>query len=137
MEYNIAISMNLKNLSNHLELENLIYDCGNNCNSTNIYNDYELQGINKYIKKNNKIIILDFEEEDDLINFLIFIKNQIQDMTQNITIDYIYINNDIIYGTKKYLNSISNTLFDKNLLLDKISKNKLNSSYKKIINLLK
>ena len=57
MEYSIAINMNLKNISNHLELENLIYDCGNNCNSINIYNDYELQGINKYIKKNNKIII--------------------------------------------------------------------------------
>jgi len=133
MEYSIAISMNLKNLSNHLELENLIYDCGNNCNSTNIYSDYELQGINKYIKKNNKIIILDFEEEDDLINFLVFIKNQIQ----NITIDYIYVNNEIIYGNKKYINSISKDVFDKNLLVDKISKNKLNLSYKKIINLLK
>ena len=133
MEYSIAISMNLKNLSNHLELENLIYDCGNNCNSTNIYNDYELQGINKYVKKNNKIIILDFEEEDDLINFLVFIKNQIQ----NITIDYIYVNNEIIYGNKKYINSISKDVFDKNLLVDKISKNKLNSRYTKIINLLK
>ncbi len=137
MEYNIAISMNLINLSNHLELEKLIYDCGNNCNSTNIYNDYEIEGINKYIKKNNKIIILDFEEENDLINFLNFIKNQIQNIIQNIRIDYIYVNNEIIYGNKKYINSISRDTFDKKLLLDKISKNKLNSSYTKIINLLK
>jgi hypothetical protein len=108
MEYNIAISMNLINLSNHLELENLIYDCGNNCNSTNIYNDYEIEGINKYIKKNNKIIILDFEEENDLINFLNFIKNQIQNIIQNIRIDYIYVDNNIIYGDNKYINVISN-----------------------------
>ena len=65
MTYNIAINIKLKNNSNVSGNENLIYDIANNLNSKDIYYDYELEGVNKYIKKNNKIMIIEFENNND------------------------------------------------------------------------
>ena len=128
MEYSISIRINMKKNLNHVELENLIYDIGNSYNSINIYKDFDLDGINKFIKNNNMIIILEFEEEINLINFIKFIKK-----INNIEIEYIYEKNNIIYGDKKYINNIEN---NKNLLIDKINKNNESNKYKNILNLL-
>ena len=128
MEYSISIRIDIKKNSNHIELENLIYDCGYNLNSTNIFNDFDLDGRNKFVKNNNKIIILEFEEENNLLNFIKFIKKM-----KKLDIEYIYEKNNIIYADKKYLNNID---YDKNFLIDKININYELDKYKKINNLL-
>ena len=121
MTYNIAINIKLKNNSNVSGNENLIYDIANNLNSKDIYYDYELEGVNKYINKNNKIMIIEFENNNDLYNFIKIIKT-----IKEIIIDYIYYENNIIYGSKNYLNNLNDTFISKNELINKIEKNKLN-----------
>ncbi len=114
-----------------INAEELIKEASQNCNVNSIYYDFDLEGINNYIKKNNKIIILDFNEEIDFINFLKFIIT-----IKKIKIEYIYYENTILYCSKKYLDGISVTLHDKNNLLNKIEYNKANNNYKKIYNIL-
>ena len=128
MSFSISLIINLK-ISNTHELENLIKVSSQNSNVNYIYYDYELEGINNYIKKNNKIIILEFEDEYNFINFLNFIKT-----IKELIIEYIYYDNSIIYCSKKYLNSISDREYDKTKLINSIENNKKN--FKKINNIL-
>tara|TARA_B110001452_G_scaffold175369_2_gene147066 strand:- start:30 stop:431 length:402 start_codon:yes stop_codon:yes gene_type:complete len=127
MNYSISILINLKNNSNHLNIENLIYDSGISCNSINIYTDFELEGINNYIKKNNKIIILEFDNTSNISDFIKFIK-----YVSEIIIESIYSDNKILYATKKYLNSLNKNLHDKNELEKVIETNKLLEEYTQI-----
>lgn len=131
MSYSIAINIKLKNNSNVSSSENLVYDIANNLNSINIYYDYELEGINKFIKKNNKIMIIDFDNKNDIYNFIKFIKT-----LKELIIDYIYYENNILYGSSKYLNNLNDSFISKNELINKIEKNKLNNDFKEIFNIL-
>lgn len=131
MYYSVSIIIRLKNQSNHLFFENLIHEASYECNKSSIYEDYELEGINNYIKKNNKIIIVEFEEENDVCNFISFIKT-----IKELDIEYIYYENSILYGSKKYLNSIDKNLCDKKNLETLIETNKKNDKFKKIYNTL-
>lgn len=130
MSFTISLIINLKKC-NATNTENIIKESSQNCNVSSIYYDFDLEGINKYIKKNNKIIILEFEEEIDLINFLKFIT-----LMREILIEYIYYENSILYSTKNYLAELSKTLYNKNNLLEKIEANKKNNKFKKIYDIL-
>tara|TARA_B100000287_G_C20530374_1_gene740600 strand:- start:80 stop:478 length:399 start_codon:yes stop_codon:yes gene_type:complete len=131
MSYSIAINIKLKNNSNVSSSENLIYDIANNLNTTNIYYDYELEGINKFIKKNNKIMIIEFDNKNNIYNFTKIIKT-----LKELVIDYVYYENNIIYGSKKYLNNLNDDFISKNELINKIEKNKLNNDFKELLNIL-
>ena len=131
MSYSIAINIKLKNNSNVSSSENLIYDIANNLNSKYIYYDYELEGINKFIKKNNMIMIIEFDNKNDIYNFIKIIKT-----LKELIIDYIYYENNIIYGSKKYLNNLNDDFINKNELINKIEKNKLNNDFKELLNIL-
>lgn len=131
MEFSISLRLNLKKLSNHIELENLIYEIGNNCNASNIYSDYDLYGVNNYIKNNFKIIIIELNSIELLLNFMKLIND-----FKNIEIEYIYDKNEIIYADKKYLYNLE-MIQNKDILLDKIEKNAKSIKYKKIYNLIK
>ena len=41
----------------------------NNCMATYIYNDNEIEGINNYIKTNDKIIVVEFDLKINLVRF--------------------------------------------------------------------
>ncbi len=131
MSFSISLIINLKKCDAS-NIENIIKESSQNCNVSSIYYDFDLEGINKYIKKNNKIIILEFEQEIDLINFLKFII-----LIKEILIEYIYYENSILYSSKNYLVEISKRLHNKNNLLDKIESNKKNQNFKKIYDILK
>lgn len=127
MNYSISIIINLINSSNHLYYENLIHDSAHNCNCTTIYNDFELEGINNYIKKNNIIKIIEFDYINDCCNFINFIK-----VIKELTIETIYNENNILYCTKQYINNLDKNLYDKNNVMLLINKNKENQKYKEI-----
>ena len=57
MCYSISKIIDLKKNNNISNTENLLKEIADNCNTINIYEDYQLDGINKYIKTNYKIII--------------------------------------------------------------------------------
>lgn len=134
MSYNISLSINLKNNNNHSETENLLIDCGNNLYASIIYNDYELEGINNFIKKNNKIILFEFEELENLNNFIILLKDFKKNNNHKFYIEYIYYKNDMLYASTKYLNNINQNLITKEELLKKIETNKNNPIFSSIYN---
>lgn len=133
MNLTISLNQNLKKNNEHLQVENLIYDIANNTNCCNIYNDFELEGINNYIKNNNKIYIIEYDNIDYFINFLVFIKTIIKN-NKNLYIEYIYNDNNILYASNKYLNNRNENNITKNELLKNIENNKNNKLYKKIYN---
>lgn len=126
MSYSISLNINLKNNNNHSETENLLIDCGNNLNASNIYNDYELEGTNNFIKKNNKIILFEFEELNNLNDFIILLKDLKKNQNHKFYIEYIYYINNILYANNKYLNNLNKNLISKEDLLEKIEINKAN-----------
>ena len=130
MEFSISVRLNLKKLSNHIELENLIYEIGYNCNASNIYSDYNLYGVNNYIKSNFKIIIIELNSIELLLNFM-----KLMNDFNKVEIEYIYDKNEIVYADKKYLYSLE-MIQNKDILLDKIEKNAKLIKYKKIYNLI-
>ena len=133
MNLTISINQNLKKNNEHLQVENLIYDIANNTNCYNIYNDFELDGINNYIKSHNKIYIIEYDNIEYFINFLVFIKTIIKN-NKNLYIEYIYNDNNILYASNKYLNNRKENNITKNELLESIEINKNNKLYNKIYN---
>ena len=130
MEFSISLRLNLKKITNHIELENLIYEIGNNCNASNIYSDYDLYGTNNYIKSNFKLIIIELNSIELLLNFM-----KLMNDFNNVEIEYIYDKNEIIYADRKYLYNLE-IIQNKDILLDKIEKNAKSIKYKKIYNLI-
>lgn len=127
MSYTISININLKNNINSESTKNLLIESGFNLNLLNYYFDYELEGINNHVKKNNEIIIIEFEELNNIIDYINFIINM-----QNINIEYVYDDNNILYGSKKYLNSLKDNNQDKKKLVEIINNNKNNMKYNKL-----
>jgi len=132
MSYTISININLKNNINSESTKNLLIECAFNLNLINYYFDYDLEGVNNHIKKNNEIIIIEFEELNNMINYINFIIN-----IENIEIEYVYDDNNILYGSKKYLNSLKDDNQDKKKLLETINNNKNNIEYNKLYKSLK
>lgn len=132
MCYTISIILNLKSLINITHTEDLIYDAGNNCKSTNIFSDFNLEGVNNYIKTNNKIIILEFDLIENLISFIKFII-----LIREIKIETIYQDNNILYAEKKYINTLDKSLHDKDELQKIININKNKVEFKELYNLIK
>ena len=88
-----------------------------------------MEGINNYIKKNNQIIIIEFEYIKNISDFIKIIKP-----IDNINIEYIYHDNNILYASSKYLNNLNNLTQNKTELKNKIIQNKSNQDYKVIYN---
>ena len=132
MSYTISININLKNNMNNESTKNLLIESGLNLNLINYYFDYDLEGINNHIKKNNEIIIIEFEELTNIIDYINFIIN-----IDNITIEYVYDDNNILYGSKKYLNSLKDNNQNKKKLVEIINNNRNNMEYNKLYKSLK
>ena len=132
MSYSISINIRIKDNINSESTKNLLIDSGLNLNLINYYFDYDLEGINNHIKKNNEIIIIEFEELNNIIEYINVIIN-----INNISIEYVYDDNNILYGSKKYLNSLKDNNQDKKTLLKMIENNRNNIKYNKLYKSLK
>ena len=115
----ISLILDFKKLKEISITESIIYDAAYNSEVSNIYEDYELEGINKHIKSNNKIIISEFENIDNFIIFLKFIKS-----TKFIDIEYIYKDNNILYVKKNYINKLDKHLYSKEKITKILNNNK-------------
>lgn len=129
--FNITLLINLKRVNNIEYLTGLIEDSCYNCDASYFYIDHELMGINKYISKNNRIINIIFTREDDLYNFIKFIKTQ-----KYIEIESIYDYDDILYYSKNYIKNMDNNFSSLNSI-DNIKKiEKIKENYSKIYKIL-
>ena len=128
MCYSISIMTDLKN-TNLISYNNeLLKNIASNIPNTFVYNDYELSGINNYVKNNHCSTIIEITSEDsysikDIVNIIELIIH-----IKELTIEYIYNDNNIIYCSKKYINNLDTNLHSKKDILKKIEENK--KSYK-------
>lgn len=137
MCYSISIMTDLKN-TNLISYNNeLLKNIASNIPNTFIYNDYELSGINNYVKNNHSSTIIEINSEDisalkDIVNIIELIIP-----IKELTIEYIYNDNNIIYCSKKYINNLDTNLANKKDILKKIEENKKNETYNIIYKALK
>jgi hypothetical protein len=102
-----------------------------------IYTDYEVSGINNYIKTNTSstIIEIDAENTNTLTNIINIIELIMP--IKELQIEYIYDDNNILYCSKKYLNNINKNLHNKSSLIKKLEDNKKNINYCQLYKTLK
>ena len=142
MSYSISLMINYINNNSISYYEDLIKNIASNIPNSSIYNDYELSGTNKYIKNNTSSSIIEIDGniddniEENNINSIINIIELILQIKE-ITIEYIYNNNNILYCSKKYLNNLNKNLHNKKEIMEKIEKNKKNENYDKLYKALK
>ena len=137
MCYSISIMTDLKN-TNLISYNNeLLKNIASNIPNTLIYTDYELSGINNYVKNNFCSTIIEINSEDisALSNIVTIIELIIH--IKDLTIEYIYNDNNILYCSKKYINNLDQNYVSKKTILKKIEENKNNETYSSIYKALK
>ena len=134
MVYNISIAINNK-LSDFSYYSDIVINITNNLNSSIIYEDFELEGINNYVKNNYKIIVVEFDCLQNIIDFIKFIR-EILFNNKILQIQYIYYQNSILYCSNKYYNSLDGDFCDKNKIKLMLEKNRKKCEYTKLYNIL-
>ena len=137
MCYSISIMTDLKT-TNAISYNNeLLKNIASNIPNSLLYNDYELSGINNYVKNNlcSTIIEINSEDASALINIVNIIELIIP--IKELAIEYIYNDNNILYCSKKYINNLDTNLHSKKTILKKIEENKKNETYNTIYKALK
>ena len=137
MCYSISIITDLKN-TNQISYNNeLLKNIASNIPNSLLYNDYELSGINNYVKNNYCSTIIEINSEDnDAINAIVTIIELIIHIKE-LAIEYIYNDNKLIYCSKKYINNLDANLHSKKDILQKIEENKKHIEYNTIFKALK
>jgi len=137
MCYSISIMTDLKTTNSISYNNELLKNIASNIPNTLIYNDYELSGINNYVKNNSCSTIIEINSEDTsaLINIVNIIELIIH--IKELDIEYIYNDNNIIFCSKKYINNLDTNLHSKKDILKKIEENKKNETYNTIYKALK
>lgn len=137
MCYSISIITDYKN-TNLISYNNeLLKNIASNIPNSLIYNDYELSGINNYIKNNYCSTIIEINSEPTIaINNIVNIIELIIHIKE-LNIEYIYNNNNILYCSKKYVNNLDENLHSRKDILKKIEENKKNTIYNSIYKALK
>ena len=137
MCYSISIMTDLKTTNSICYNNELLKNISSNIPNSLLYNDYELSGINNYVKNNFCSTIIEINSEDisalssivTIIELIIHIKD--------LTIEYIYNDNNILYCSKKYINNLDQNYVSKKTILKKIEENKNNETYSSIYKALK
>jgi len=126
-DYTIYLILNLNKIKNIETIKCLVKDAANSSNCESEYFTHETEGINNKILKNNIIYVINFTDIINLINYIEFIKT-----LREIEIETIYNNDNIIYGSKKYIKTLDKNFIDPIIIENNISKNKVNPQYKQI-----
>lgn len=137
MCYSISIMTDLKT-TNAISYNNeLLKNIASNIPNSLLYNDYELSGINNYVKNNFCSTIIEINNEDaiNIVNIVNIIELIIP--IKELAIEYIYNDNNMLYCSKKYINNLDTHLHDKKSILKKIEENKKNETYNSIYKALK
>ena len=134
MCFSLSIISDYKNNNSITYTNELLQNIASNIPNSLIYTDYELSGINNYIKTNTCSTIIEIDSTSlasiiTIIELLLPIKE--------LQIEYIYHDNNILYCSKKYLNNLNKTLHNKSTLIKKLEDNKKNADYSELFKILK
>ena len=134
MCFSLSIISDYKKNNTITYTNELLQNIASNIPNSLIYTDYELSGINNYIKTNTCSTIIEIDSTSlasiiTIIELLLPIKE--------LQIEYIYHDNNILYCSKKYLNNLNKTLHSKSTLIKKLEDNKKNADYSELFKILK
>ena len=134
MCFSLSIISDYKKNNSITYTNELLQNIASNIPNSLIYTDYELSGINNYIKTNTSSTIIEIDSTSlasiiSIIELLLPIKE--------LQIEYIYHDNNILYCSKKYLNNLNKTLHNKSTLIKKLEDNKKNADYSELFKILK
>ena len=134
MCFSLSIISDYKKNNTITYTNELLQNIASNIPNSLIYTDYELSGINNYIKTNTCSTIIEIDSTSlasiiTIIELLLPIKE--------LQIEYIYHDNNILYCSKKYLNNLNKTLHNKSTLIKKLEDNKINTDYSELFKILK
>lgn len=134
MCFSLSIISDYKNNNSITYTNELLQNIASNIPNSLIYTDYELSGINNYIKTNTSSTIIEIDSTSlasiiSIIELLLPIKE--------LQIEYIYHDNNILYCSKKYLNNLNKTLHNKSTLIKKLEDNRKNADYSELFKILK
>jgi len=134
MCFSLSIISDYKKNNTITYTNELLQNIASNIPNSLIYTDYELSGINNYIKTNTCSTIIEIDSTSlasiiSIIELLLPIKE--------LQIEYIYHDNNILYCSKKYLNNLNKTLHNKSTLIKKLEDNKKNADYSELFKILK
>jgi hypothetical protein len=137
MCFSLSIISDYKNNNAITYTNELLQNIASNIPESIIYTDYELSGINNYIKTNTSSTIIEIDTENT--NALANIINIIELIMpiKELQIEYIYDDNNILHCSKKYLNNLNKNLHNKSLLIKKLEDNRKNSDYCQLYKTLK
>jgi hypothetical protein len=137
MCFSLSIISDYKNTNAITYNNELLENIAANIPNSIIYTDYEVSGINNYIKTNTSSTIIEIDTENNIaLTNIINIIELIMPIKE-LQIEYIYDDNNILYCSKKYLNNLNKNLHDKRTLIKKLEDNKKNTNYCKLYKTLK
>jgi hypothetical protein len=137
MCFSLSIISDYKNTNAITYNNELLENIAANIPNSIIYTDYEVSGINNYIKTNTSSTIIEIDTENNIaLTNIINIIELIMPIKE-LQIEYIYDDNNILFCSKKYLNNLNKNLHDKRTLIKKLEDNKKNINYCKLYKTLK
>jgi hypothetical protein len=137
MCFSLSLISNYKHNNSITYNNELLQNIASNIPDSIIYTDYEVSGINKYIKTNTSSTIIEIDASDNIaINSIIAIIELIIPIKE-LQIEYIYNDNNILYCSKKYLNNLNKNLHNKDTLIKKLEDNRKNTNYSNLYKTLK
>ena len=134
MCFSLSIISDYKKNNTITYTNELLQNIASNIPNSLIYTDYELSGINNYIKTNTCSTIIEIDSTS--IASIIIITELLLPIKE-LQIEYIYHDNNILYCSKKYLNNLNKTLHNKSTLIKKLEDNKKNADYSELFKILK
>ena len=134
MCFSLSIISDYKKNNSITYTNELLQNIASNIPNSLIYTDYELSGINNYIKTNTCSTIIEIDSTS-LASVIIIIELLLP--IKELQIEYIYHDNNILYCSKKYLNNLNKTLHNKSTLIKKLEDNKKNADYSELFKILK
>ena len=134
MCFSLSIISDYKKNNTITYTNELLQNIASNIPNSLIYTDYELSGINNYIKTNTCSTIIEIDSTS-LASVIIIIELLLP--IKELQIEYIYHDNNILYCSKKYLNNLNKTLHNKSTLIKKLEDNKKNADYSELFKILK
>jgi len=137
MCFSLSIISDYKNNNAITYTNELLQNITSNIPDSIMYTDYEVSGINNYIKTNTSSTIIEIDTSNTIAiaNIINIIELIIQ--IKELQIEYIYHDNNILYCSKKYLNNINKNLHNKSLIIKKLEDNKKEIIYSKLYKTLK
>jgi len=137
MCFSLSLISNYKNNNSITYNNELLQNIASNIPDSIIYTDYEVSGINKYIKTNTTSTIIEIDAPDYIaINNIISIIELIIPIKE-LQIEYIYNDNNILYCSKKYLNNLNKNLHNKDTFIKKLEDNRKITNYSNLYKTLK